>query len=76
MSDNKEPILVEQAIQQWEYMATSDTRLENLNKLGEEGWQFVEGLASIDKPGGVVQKVFMRPKKSSKKKESPYGYSR
>ena len=74
MAETKEPIQTQQAVQQWEYMATNDTRLENLNKLGEEGWQFVEGLTSVDKPGGVTKRVFMRPK--TKKKEPDYGYGR
>ena len=74
MVENNEPIQTQQAVQQWEYMATNDTRLENLNKLGEEGWQFVEGLTSVDKPGGVTKRVFMRPK--PKKKDPDYGYSR
>lgn len=74
MAENNEPIQTQQAVQQWEYMATNDTRLENLNKLGEEGWQFVEGLTSVDKPGGVTKRVFMRPK--PKKKDPDHGYGR
>ena len=70
-----EPVETTQAVQQWEYMSTSDARLENLNKLGEEGWQFVDGLTVMPKPGAAREAVFMRPK--PKKKSSPdYGYGR
>ena len=69
-----EPIETTQAVQEWEYMATSNITIENLNKLGKEGWQFVEGLGVSEKPGETRKPVFMRPK--PKKKEPDYGYGR
>ena len=69
-----EPIETIQAVQEWEYMAVSYITIENLNKLGKEGWQFVEGLGVSEKPGETRKPVFMRPK--PKKKEPNYGYGR
>ena len=69
-----EPIETIQAVQEWEYMAVSYITIEDLNKLGKEGGQFVEGLGAADSPTGTRTPVFMRPK--PKKKEPNYGYGR
>ena len=69
-----EPIETIQAVQEWEYMAVSYITIEDINKLGKEGWQFVEGLGAADSPTGTRKPVFMRPK--PKKKEPNYGYGR
>ena len=73
MSDNKEPILVEQAIQQWDYMSSRLMGgMEELKKLGEQGWEVVDGI----KMDCGREVVFKRPKQPTQKKESSYGYSR
>ena len=64
-----EPVETTQAPQQWEYMQTSNTSIENLNKLGAEGWQIAEGETLHQ-----TQTIFVRPKKS--KKAPDYGYGR
>lgn len=66
-----EPIQMEQAPQQWEYMSTRLTGgLNELNKLGEQSWEVVDGL-KLDAGRELVLK---RPKQ--KKKEPNYGYGR
>ena len=67
-----EPVETTQAPQQWEYMATHLTGgLNELNKLGEQGWDVVDGVC-FDAGRQICLK---RPKQ--KKKSSPdYGYSR
>lgn len=64
-----EPVETTQAPQQWEYMQTSNTSIENLNKLGAEGWQIAEGETLHQ-----TQTIFVRPKKA--KKAPDYGYGR
>lgn len=63
-----------QAPQEWEYTTAQNTTLETLNKLGKDGWRYVEGLGVADYPNGPKKPVFMRPK--PKKKEPDYGYVR
>lgn len=66
-----EPVETTQANQQWEYMSTRLTGgLNELNKLGEQGWDVVDGL-KLDAGRELVLK---RPKQ--KKKEQDYGYGR
>lgn len=56
-----EPVETTQAVQQWEYMQTSNTSIENLNKLGAEGWQIAEGETLHQ-----TKTIFVRPKKAKK----------
>ena len=66
-----EPVETTQAVQQWEYMSTRLTGgLNELNKLGEQGWDVVDGL-KLDAGRELVLK---RPKQ--KKKSQDYGYGR
>lgn len=66
-----EPVETTQANQQWEYMSTRLTGgLNELNKLGEQGWDVVDGL-KLDAGRELVLK---RPKQ--KKKPQDYGYGR
>lgn len=66
-----ETVQVEQAPQQWEYMSTYLTGgLNELNKLGEQGWDVVDGV-KLDAGRELVLK---RPKQ--KKKSPDYGYGR
>lgn len=69
-----EPIQTQEALQEWEYTTAPNTTLETLNKLGKDGWRYVEGLGAADSPNGTKKPVFMRPK--PKKKEPDYGYGR
>ena len=69
-----EPIQTQEALQEWEYTTAPNTTLETLNKLGKDGWRYVEGLGAADSPTGTRKPVFMRPK--PKKKEPDYGYGR
>ena len=62
---------VEQATQQWEYMSTYlGGGLNELNKLGEQGWEVVDGV----KLNAGRELVLKRPKQ--KKKSQDYGYGR
>ena len=74
MAENNEPIQTQEAPQEWEYTTAQNTTLETLNKLGKDGWRYVEGLGVADSPNGPKKPVFMRPK--PKKKEPDYGYGR
>lgn len=74
MAENNEPIQTQQAPQEWEYTTAQNTTIETLNKLGKDGWRYVEGLGVADYPNGPRKPVFMRPK--PKKKEPDYGYGR
>lgn len=66
-----EPIETIQGIQQWDYTTTYLTGgLEELKKLGDQGWEVVDGL----KLDAGRQLVLKRPK--PKKKEPNYGYGR
>ena len=66
-----EPIETTQGIQQWDYTTTYLTGgLEELKKLGDQGWEVVDGL----KLDAGRQLVLKRPK--PKKKEPNYGYGR
>ena len=66
-----ETVQVEQATQQWEYMSTYlGGGLNELNKLGEQGWEVVDGV----KLNAGRELVLKRPKQ--KKKSQDYGYSR
>lgn len=66
-----EPVQVEQAVQQWDYMSSRLMGgMEELKKLGEQGWEVVDGI----KMDCGREVVFKRPKQ--KKKEQDYGYSR
>lgn len=68
-----EQIEVVQGFQQWEYMSSRLSHgMEDLKKLGEQGWEVVDGI-KMDCGSEVV---FKRPKQPTQKKESPYGYSR
>lgn len=68
MSEQVETI---QGIQQWEYMSTSlRGGIEQLNKLGAQGWEVVDGIR-LD---AGRETCFKRPK--PKKKEPDYGYGR
>ena len=71
MPENNEPIQTQQAVQQWEYMSTRLMGgLEQLNKLGEQGWEVVDGI----KFDAGRELCLKRPKQ--KKKEPDYGYGR
>lgn len=71
MAENNEPIQTQQAVQQWEYMSTRLMGgLEQLNKLGEQGWEVVDGI----KFDAGRELCLKRPK--PKKKEPDYGYGR
>ena len=72
MSNNNEPIQVELAVQQWEYMSTSKVDMENLNRLGEQGWEVVDGIRMCQ----GTETVFKQPKQKSQKKTNDYGYGR
>ena len=68
MSEQVETI---QGIQQWEYMSAGlEGGMEDLKKLGDQGWEVVDGI----KMDAGRQVVFKRPK--PKKKEPNYGYGR
>lgn len=59
MGENNEPIQTQQAIQKWEYTSARLLNgLEDLNKLGEEGWEVVDGV--VLNAGREI--VFKRPK--------------
>ncbi len=72
MAENNEPIQTQQAVQQWEYMSSRLMGgMEELKKLGDQGWEVVDGL----RMDAGRETVFKRPK--PKKKSSPdYGYGR
>lgn len=71
MAETNEPIQTQQAVQQWEYMSTRLMGgLEQLNKLGEQGWEVVDGI----KFDAGRELCLKRPKQ--KKKEPDYGYGR
>lgn len=71
MAANNEPIQTQQAVQQWEYMSTRLMGgMEELKKLGDQGWEVVDGL----RMDSGRETVFKRPK--TKKKEPDYGYGR
>lgn len=45
MAENNEPIQTQQAVQQWEYMSSRLMGgMEELKKLGDQGWEVVDGL--------------------------------
>jgi len=65
----------QQPIQKWEYTSARLLNgLEDLNKLGEEGWEVVDGV--VLNAGREI--VFKRPKqaKPTPKPTNDYGYSR
>ena len=66
-----EKIEITQGIQQWEYLDPPSTiNAQELNKLGEQGWEAV----AVGTNGGTIKTMLKRPKQ---KKSSPdYGYSR
>ena len=67
-----EPVQVEQAPQQWEYLSTTLTGgIEQLNKLGEQGWEVVDGI----RLNAGRETCFKRPKQKTKKSPD-YGYGR
>lgn len=66
MAENNEPIQTQEAPQEWEYTTAQNTTLETLNKLGKDGWRYVEGLGVADYPNGPKKPVFMRPKPKKK----------
>lgn len=71
MAENNEPIQTQQAVQQWEYMSSRLMGgMAELKKLGDQGWEVVDGL----RMDAGRETVFKRPK--TKKKEPDYGYSR
>lgn len=78
MAENNEPIQTQQAVQQWEYMSSRLMGgMEELKKLGDQGWEVVDGL----RMDAGRETVFKRPKTKKKepdykKKEPDYGYSR
>ena len=66
-----EPVETTQAVQQWEYMSSRLSHgMEDLKKLGEQGWEVVDGI----KMDAGREVVFKRPK--PKKKDQDYGYGR
>lgn len=66
-----EPVETTQAPQQWDYMSSRLMGgMEELKKLGDQGWEVVDGI----KMDCGREVVFKRPKQ--KKKEQDYGYSR
>lgn len=67
----EDKIEVTQGIQQWDYMSTRLMGgMEELKKLGDQGWEVVDGL----RMDSGRETVFKRPKQ--KKKVPEYGYSR
>jgi len=71
MAETNEPIQTQQAVQQWEYMSSRLMGgMEELKKLGDQGWEVVDGL----RMDAGRETVFKRPK--PKKKEPDYGHSR
>ena len=67
-----ETVQVEQAPQQWEYLSTTLTGgIEQLNKLGEQGWEVVDGI----RLNAGRETCFKRPKQKTKKSQD-YGYGR
>ena len=69
MAENNEPI------QKWEYTSARLLNgLEDLNKLGEEGWEVVDGVVL----NAGRETVFKRPKqkKPTPKPTNDYGYGR
>lgn len=71
MAENNEPIQTQQAVQQWEYMSSRLMGgMEELKKLGDQGWEVVDGL----RMDAGRETVFKRPK--TKKKEPDHGYGR
>ena len=71
IAENNEPIQTQQAVQQWEYMSSRLMGgMEELKKLGDQGWEVVDGL----RMDAGRETVFKRPK--PKKKEPDYGHSR
>ena len=67
-----EPVETTQAVQQWDYMSSRLMGgMEELKKLGEQGWEVVDGL----RMDAGRETVFKRPKQKTKKSQD-YGYSR
>ncbi|MBO5481841.1 MAG: hypothetical protein J5978_00775 [Spirochaetaceae bacterium] len=59
MAENNEPIQTQQAVQQWEYMSSRLMGgMEELKKLGDQGWEVVDGL----RMDAGRETVFKRPK--------------
>lgn len=67
-----EKIETTQGIQQWEYLDPPSTiNAQELNKLGEQGWEAV----AVGTNSGYIKTILKRPKQ--KKQSSPdYGYGR
>ena len=78
MAENNEPIQVEQITQQWEYMskdfAASDL-ISELNKLGEQGWEVVDGIRANCGRETVFKRIKPKTPKTQKK-DNGYGYGR
>ena len=73
MAENNEPIQTQQAVQQWEYMSSRLMGgMEELKKLGDQGWEVVDGL----RMDSGRETVFKRPKTKKKEPEPNYGYGR
>lgn len=67
-----EPVETTQAVQQWDYMSSRLMGgMEELKKLGEQGWEVVDGL----RMDAGRETVFKRPKQKTKKSQD-YGFSR
>lgn len=78
MAENNEPIQVEQTTQQWEYMSrcfSSCDLVSELNKLGEQGWEFVDGISADFGREKIFKRIKPKTPKT-KKKDNDYGYGR
>ena len=61
-------------ITQWEYKAVDSTDAEELNKLGEKGWEAVAPVATST--GKSTQFMMKRPKQQQRSSDDGYGYGR
>ena len=78
MAENNEPIQVEQTTVQWEYMSKafrSCDMVGELNKLGAQGWEVVDGIRADCGRETVFKRIKPKTPKT-KEKDNGYGYGR
>ena len=78
MAENNEPIQVEQTTVQWEYMSKafrSCDMVSELNKLGAQGWEVVDGIRADCGRETVFKRIKPKAPKTTKK-DNGYGYGR
>lgn len=78
MAENNEPIQVEQTTVQWEYMSKafrSGDMVGELNKLGAQGWEVVDGIRADCGRETVFKRIKPKTPKT-KEKDNGYGYGR